>query len=127
MRRLAYTFARLTGLVIFLYGTWMFTINLIEDLFGDNTYQPPWVLYMVLGFGLVGGVGGALYLLSLDGPERFRRRTTRMIGWAGMLICAVLPASLSLILSVMVGLSAFSLFDPELSGKESEELGLRSG
>jgi hypothetical protein len=104
------TFARLTGLVVLLYGAWMFSVNLLEGVTGSNGYDPRWMLFLVLGFGLAGAIGGILFLLSLDGPPRFRTRSYRLIGWVGMLICAVLPTSLYYVLLIMVAISSLSLF-----------------
>ena len=87
-------FARLTGLVVLLYGAWMVTINLFEAVTGSNTYEPPWMLLVVLGFGASGAIGGTLFLLSIDGPPRFRTPMIRAIGWVGMFICSALPTSL---------------------------------
>ena len=47
------SFARLTGLIVLLYGAWMVTINLFEAVTGSNTYEPPWMLLVVLGFGVI--------------------------------------------------------------------------
>ena len=121
------TFARLTGLVLLLYGAWMFTVNLIEGVVSANSYEPPWILYLVLGFGLAGAIGGAVYLLSLDGPQRFRTRRHRVIGWVGMLICAALPGSVSFVLLIIVAISAGTLLDSEQTEGSSERSVLRSG
>ncbi len=80
-------FARLTGLVVLLYGAWMFSINLLEAITGSNTYEPRWMLLVVLGAGLAGAIGGTLFLLSMDGPTKFRTPMNRAIGWIGMFIC----------------------------------------
>lgn len=104
------TFARLVGLVVLLYGAWMFSINLLEAVTGSNTYDPRWMLFVVLAFGIAGAIGGTLFLLSLDGPPRFRTRRHRLIGWVGMLICAALPTSLYYVLLLMVAISSVALF-----------------
>ncbi|MBW3666379.1 MAG: hypothetical protein KY394_02165 [Actinobacteria bacterium] len=41
------------------------------------------------------GRRGLAYLLSFDGPARFRERRVRVVGWAGMLISVLLPSSLT--------------------------------
>ena len=105
-------FARLTGLVVLLYGTWMVTINLFEAVTGSNTYEPPWMMFVVLGFGASGAVGGTLFLLSIDGPPRFRTPMIRAIGWVGMFICSALPTSLFYLLLIMVAISAVVLLKP---------------
>ena len=119
------TFARLTGLVVLLYGAWVFTINLFEAVSRSNTYEPPWMLLVVLGFGATGAVGGILFLLSIDGPSRFRTPMIRAIGWIGMFICSALPTSLFYVLLIMVAISAVLLLKPIEQG--SEETSLNSG
>jgi len=119
------TFARLTALVVLLYGAWMFSINLFEAVTGSNTYEPPWMLLIVLGFGASGAIGGTLFLLSIDGPSRFRTPMIRAIGWVGMFICAALPTSLFYILLIMVAISAVVLLRP--IERVPEEPSLNSG
>ena len=119
------TFARLTGLVVLLYGAWMVTINLFETVTGSNTYEPRWMLLVVLGFGVSGVIGGTLFLLSIDGPSRFRTPMIRAIGWVGMFICAALPTSLFYILLIMVAISAVVLLRP--IERVPEEPSLNSG
>jgi hypothetical protein len=118
-------FARLTGLVVLLYGAWMFTINLFEAVTDSNTYEPPWMLLVVLGFGASGAVGGTLFLLSIDGPSRFRKPMIRAIGWIGMFICSALPTSLFYVLLIMVAISAVILLRP--IEQVPEETSLSSG
>jgi hypothetical protein len=105
-------FARLTGVVVLLYGAWLFTINLFEAVTDSNTYEPPWMLLVILGFGASGAFGGILFLLSIDGPSRFRTPMIRAIGWIGMFICSALPTSLFYVLLIMVAISAVILLRP---------------
>jgi hypothetical protein len=118
-------FARLTGLVVLLYGAWVVTINLFEAATGSNTYEPPWMLLVVLGFGAFGAVGGILFLLSIDGPPGFRTPMIRAIGWVGMFICSALPTSLFYVLLIMVAISAVVLIRP--IEQVPEEPSLNSG
>lgn len=118
-------FARLTGLVVLLYGAWMFSINLLEAITGSNTYEPRWMLLVVLGAGLAGAIGGTLFLLSIDGPTKFRTPMNRAIGWIGMFICAALPTSLFYVLFVMVAVSGVILLRP--MEQAPEEPSLKSG
>lgn len=103
LRRLGRTFARLVGLVFALLGMWVLVINLVELSYTGAT------LAWVLTAGLLGGAGGVFYLLSFDGPDRFRTRGTRMAAWAGMLVLALLPSSLSFILLALVVLASPTL------------------
>jgi len=103
----------------------MVTINLFEAVTDSNTYEPPWMLLVVLGFGVSGAIGGSLFLLSIDGPPKFRTPMIRAIGWVGMLICSALPTSLSYVLLVMVAISAVVLLRP--IEQVPEEPSLNSG
>ena len=118
-------FARLTGLVVLLYGAWMFSINLLEGIKGSNTYEPGWMLFVVLGVGLAGAIGGTLFLLSMDGPTKFRTPMNRAVGWIGMFICSALPTSLFYILFIMVAVSGVILIRP--MEQAPEEPSLKSG
>ncbi len=118
-------FARLTGLIVLLYGAWMVTINLFEAVTGSNTYEPPWMLLVVLGLGASGAVGGTIFLLSIDGPPAFRTPMIRAIGWVGMFICSALPTSIFYVLLIMVAVSAVVLLKP--IEQVPEEHSLNSG
>ncbi len=89
-------YARFVAVSVAILGAWIFVINLIQ-LDG-----PAWVLVWVLFSGLAGALGGVLYLLSLDGPQRFRTRRQRVIGWLAMLISVLLPTSLTVMLIPLV-------------------------
>lgn len=102
-KRLGRTFARFVGVVFALLGTWVFAANLIERPYSGS------ILAMILVAGLAGGVGGIVYLLSFDGPDRFRTRGTRLGAWIGMLVLALLPSSVSYLLLVLVVLAALTL------------------
>ena len=99
LRRLGRTLARFVGLTFTILGIWILAINLIELSYSGAT------LAWVLASGLLGGAGGVFYLLSFDGPHRFRTRGSRIAGWIGMLVLAVLPSSLSFPLLAMVVLT----------------------
>lgn len=68
-------------------GVWIIASNLLQDR--SDGAIPGWVF----GFAAIGAIGGSLYLASLDGPDRFRRRSVRIGGWVGMLVLALLPWS----------------------------------
>lgn len=97
MRTVGLMFARFVALAMLLLGAWIFVINSIE-----RGYDEPWVFLWVVFSGLVGAVGGTLYLLSIDGPERLRTRSWRMWGWGGMMASALLPHSFSFIVIPLV-------------------------
>jgi hypothetical protein len=89
-RQMGLMFARLVALAVTLLGGWLFIINLIE-----LNYEG-WVLAWILVSGLIGAIGGPLFLLSIDGPRRFRVRSWRMSGWLLMLGSVLLPTSFQL-------------------------------
>ena len=102
--RLGWSLARFVGLVFVLLGGWVFLINVVE-----LSYSGGILIWIVLS-GLFGAVGGVAYLLSIDGPERFRSRKVRSLGWFGMAALAILPTSVSLILIPMLVLTLPTLF-----------------
>jgi hypothetical protein len=89
----------LVGLGFSLLGTWVLVINLIERRYEGAT------LAWILASGLAGGVGGGLFLLSIDGPPKFRSRPVRLTGWVGMLLLAAMPTSVSFLLLLLVVLT----------------------
>lgn len=108
MKRLAAIYARLIGLLVVLLGTWMVATNVL----GENTYDPAWMLFVVVGFGLVGVLGGVTFLLAWDGPPRFRSSMTRTLGWLGMMFMAFLPWSFTFLFFPLVALTALTLLVP---------------
>lgn len=121
MRFVATAYARFVGLVVFLYGGWMFGVNLVDSVIGDNGYDPSWIVYVILLFGAVGVAGAMVFLLSLDGPQRWRTRTRRVIGWTGMILCLLLPTSISFFLLPLAGLAALTLALKNADGNHSEQ------
>ena len=112
IRRLGRTLARFVGLIFALLGAWILVVNLASMSYSG------WILTWVLTSGIVGAAGGALYLLSFDGPERLRTRPVRLTGWLGMLVLAFLPTSLSIPLLAMILLTLPTL------GRRSGERGV---
>ncbi len=109
VRRLATSFARFVGLAILLYGAVIFFGNLV-GAFGNSDYDPFWSLYLVLGVGLTGMAGAFAFLLSFDGPAPWRTRGRRAVGWIGMLMCALLPATFVLLIAPLALLGGLTLF-----------------
>jgi hypothetical protein len=97
-------YGRLVGLIFALVGVWVLIVNLSARSYSG------WVLVWILAAGLAGAAGGVLYLLSFDGPVRFRNRTSRLLGWGGMVFLSVLPTSLILVLFPMVLLAIPTLY-----------------
>lgn len=114
LRWMAWTFARFVAVSVTVLSGWMFVMNLP---FEDRGWEP-WVLVWILASGLVGTVGGLLYLLSIDGPQRFRARAYRVGGWLAMLVAVALPTNLTFMLVPLVLVLLPSLFG--MSGREEE-------
>lgn len=98
--------------MVVLFGVWLVSVNVIDHVFGENTYDPPSTLYTVIGFGLVGLVGGVVFLLSWDGPDLFRSRALRVMGWLGMMFGSLLPWSFSFVFFPLVALAGLTLLVP---------------
>ena len=96
LRWMGATFARFVAFVVMILGTWTF----VRNVTGAN-YEGL-VLVWVIGSSLSGGVGGLLYLLSWDGPQRLRSQRVRSGAWLAMLASALLPTSLTLMILPMV-------------------------
>lgn len=90
-------YARFVAVSILLVGIRLLAVNLGENKFDDTL---AWIY--VIAAGLTGVSGGVLYLMSLDGPIRYRTRTFRGLGWVLMLFTAALPSSLMLMTLPMV-------------------------
>lgn len=112
MKRIAAIYARLIGLMVVALGTWMVSANVVEHVLGENTYDPTWMLFVVIGFGLVGVVGGVTFLLGWDGPPRFRSSMIRTLGWLGMIFMAFLPWSFTFLFFPLVALAGLTLLVP---------------
>lgn len=112
LRRLGPALAPLVGLVMTMLGTWIFVINLIEDSYSGGTRI--WILTSAV----LGAVGGVLYLLSFDGPDRLRTRWVRLLGWTGMLVLAFVPWSFTFLVFPMLLLTIPTLFTQPDMGRE---------
>lgn len=96
LRWMGVTFARFVGLVVLILGGWTFAVNVT-----DIDYEGL-ILVWILASGLVGALGGLFYLLSWDGPERFRKQRIRLWSWVAMVVASLLPTSLTLMIFPMV-------------------------
>lgn len=97
-------YARFVALAIALLGLQLVASNITSIRFEW------WIWAMILIAGIAGIVGGGLFLLSLDGPERFRTKKWRILGWSLMLAAAALPTSLTLMTVPLVLLLIPGLF-----------------
>jgi hypothetical protein len=114
LKRLTRTFGRFVGLIFTILGLWVIIGNLVAHSYSG------WILVWILGAGVAGAAGGATYLLSFDGPTRFRSRGPRLAGWGGMLFLAVLPTSLTFVLFTLILLTIPTLFLRDNGGVASE-------
>ena len=96
LRWMGSTFARFVAFVVMILGIWTF----VRNVTGAN-YEGL-VLVWVIASSFAGGAGGLLYLLSWDGPQRFRSQPIRLGGWLAMLASALLPTTLTLMILPMV-------------------------
>jgi hypothetical protein len=85
----------------------MFLGNLIVGVAGADIEN--WVLVLVLTAAALGAAGAVLFLLSFDGPARWRTRSWRIAGWSGMFLCVMLPTGLSFFLLPLVGVASLTL------------------
>jgi hypothetical protein len=106
MDRYARTVGRLAGIAAIMLGLWVFGVNLVQDAFADNGYDPRWMLWVILVWGIVGVAGGVVFLLSIDGPPRWRTINRRLLGWVGVLVVSAIP---SLTILFMLPLALASL------------------
>jgi len=109
MRRLASTLSRLIGLTLLLYATWGLFVNLATILTGEFR-DPTWTTWVVVEVMLVGLAGSVAFLLSFDGPTRWRTTGRRLLGWVGMLICGLLPSQLVMVMAPIAVTGGLALF-----------------
>jgi hypothetical protein len=109
MRRLASTLSRLIGLTLLLYSARGLFVNLAAVFTGDFQ-DPPWTTWVVVEVMLVGLAGSAAFLLSFDGPPRWRTTGRRLLGWVGMLICGLLPSQWVIVMAPIAVTGGFALF-----------------
>lgn len=109
VKAIAKTFARLVGLASLLYSGTVFFGGIV-GVAADTATETPWLLVALACVSLTGIGGSVLFLLGLDGPERFRTRGRRVLGWAGMMLCALMPTSLFYLIVPLVLAGALTLF-----------------
>lgn len=109
-------FARFVAVSVTLISAWTFVINIAQP-----ANWAPWVFVWIIASGIIGVVGGVVYLLSLDGPIRFRKRLFRQGGWLMMLLAVALPTSLTFMLVPMVLVLIPTLFTVDRGDQAQEE------
>lgn len=107
LRWMGLTFARFVGLTVIILGVWTFVANVVHVADRGTDW---WVTVWILASGLAGAVGGTLFMLSLDGPDRFRTRRFRMVAWALMILATLLPTNLRPMMLPLVLATVYTLF-----------------
>lgn len=120
LRWMGLTFARFSGLVMVILGGWVFGANVSQLFTEGSSSTDTGVLIWILLTGAAGAVGGLLFLLSFDGPERLANRRTRIWGWIGMLAGAFLPSMVSPMLILVVLLASPALFTLEAKKEKTD-------
>jgi len=113
------TFARFVGLLVALLGLWIIGSNTFGAIVHGVTDDSAWILVVAIAFGGLSLVGGTLFLLSFDGPARFRTRGWRAIAVVLMIIGSLLPHSLVLVVLPLSTLMLLSLI--AMPGMEEAE------
>jgi hypothetical protein len=108
------TYGRLVGLIVLLYGGWIFAGNVLGISTGDD-YDSPAILLAILAFGMIGFLSAFGFLLTFDGPSKWRSTKKRAATWLGMFVCALLPSSLVIIVLPLVVLGALTILAPPVS------------
>lgn len=101
---MGWMYARFVAVSVALLGGVMFFNNLADKGFSR------WEWIWIIASGLAGFVGGVSYLLTIDGPERFRQRWIRAAAWSAMLSSVLLPTSLTFMLVPLTLVLAPTLF-----------------
>lgn len=102
---------RFVGLIFVLYGLLLFVGNLIDMAQGEVD-APWWAIAWVLASGLVALAGGVTFILSIDGPPRWRSRIRRGVGIGLMFASSLLPSTVGSVVFVLALLSIVTMWVP---------------
>ncbi len=116
LRWMGRIFARFVAVSVTLISAWTFAINVTHP----DAWEA-WVYAWIITSGIIGVVGGVVYLLSLDGPIRFHNRLFRLGGWLMMLLAVVLPTNLTFMLVPLVLVLIPTLFTVDRGDRAQEE------
>lgn len=111
MRSVASTLSRFIGLTVFLWAAWIL-VNGSRDALTGVVYDQLWTPWLMVGIAVVGLVGSVTFLLTFDGPRRWRTRGRRFLGWFGMMFCALLPSQLIVIMAPLTAVGLLALLIP---------------
>lgn len=101
---MGWMYARFVAVSVAILGGVMFFGNVANPGFQI------WVWIWVLVSGLLGMAGGVGFMLTIDGPDRFRQKWVRAVSWAAMLVAVALPTSLTLMLAPLTFVLIVALF-----------------
>lgn len=102
--------ARFVGVVLVLYGLLLTVANVVEIIQGVDYTGPWWLVPWIIGTGVAAVLGGTLFILTFDGPDRFATRRWRGLALALMFLAAILPTNLTGAVAVLVVLMLPSLY-----------------
>lgn len=106
--RIPALYGRFVGIAVLLYGGWIFAGNAVIYIVSD-TEDSPAVALAILAAGLLGFLSALGFLLTFDGPNRWRNTQRRAATWVGMFLCGLLPSSLVVIVLPLVVLAALTI------------------
>lgn len=99
---------RFVGTAVFLYSAYLLVVWIAEIISGGR-YEFLWIAIWILGSAFVGTAASLLFLLTIDGPVRWRTAGMRMASWWLMFLSILLPTSISFFLAPLtattIGLS----------------------
>jgi len=101
-------YGRFVGIAVLLYGGWIFGGNAVVYIISD-TQDSPVVALAILASGLLGFLSALGFLLTFDGPNRWRNTKRRAATWMGMFLCGLLPSSLVIFVLPLVVLAALTI------------------
>ena len=101
-------YGRFVGIAVLLYGGWIFGGNAVVYIVSD-TQDSPVVALAILASGLLGFLSALGFLLTFDGPNRWRNTKRRAATWMGMFLCGLLPSSLVIFVLPLVVLAALTI------------------
>ncbi len=111
---------RFVGLIFILYGLLLFAETVIDLFQGEvDANTPLWAIAWFLASGLAALAGGVMFILSFDGPPRWRTRLRRGTGVGLMLASSLLPTTVGSAVFIFAILSIVSMWVPMRSGADA--------
>ncbi len=110
MRNAYRWYGRFVGVANLIYGGWLTIATVMHT--ANRSYGAGWLAVFYF-FGLIGAVGSTVFLLSLDGSQRFRSALFRRAGWVSMFAAVLLPTSVTFFLAPLTALSVGLALRPQ--------------